>query len=87
MRGGRYIIYNYYIDLTKQCKTILFQTLFCIHIYRRLIGTMSKKKLVGGVKCAIDHIVEAQENGEITEDNVLFIVENINVAGNYICVC
>lgn len=45
---------------------------------------MSNKE--DGVKCGIDHIVEAQENGEITEDNVLFIVENINVAGNYICV-
>lgn len=48
---------------------------------------MSNNELVGGVKCAIDHIVEAQENGEITEENVLFIVENINVAGNYTCVC
>ncbi|KAI3874719.1 hypothetical protein MKX03_015196 [Papaver bracteatum] len=33
-----------------------------------------------GLKCAIDHIVEAQEKGEINEDNVLYIVENINVA-------
>ncbi|KAE8652989.1 trans-cinnamate 4-monooxygenase-like [Cucumis sativus] len=47
---------------------------------RRLTSTMSNNELVGGVKCAIDHIVEAQENGEITEENVLFIVENINVA-------
>lgn len=53
----------------------------CIH--RRLTSKMSKK-VQDGVKCAIDHIVEAQENGEITEDNVLFIVENINVAGNHV---
>jgi trans-cinnamate 4-monooxygenase len=33
-----------------------------------------------GDKVAIDHILEAQENGEINEDNVLYIVENINVA-------
>ncbi|XP_073023424.1 trans-cinnamate 4-monooxygenase-like [Primulina eburnea] len=33
-----------------------------------------------GLKCAIDHIIEAQEKGEINEDNVLYIVENINVA-------
>nr|UGB90595.1 cinnamate 4-hydroxylase [Sinopodophyllum hexandrum] len=33
-----------------------------------------------GLKCAIDHIVDAQEKGEINEDNVLYIVENINVA-------
>lgn len=34
-----------------------------------------------GLKCAIDHILEAQQKGEINEDNVLYIVENINVAG------
>ncbi|KAH7287190.1 hypothetical protein KP509_32G042900 [Ceratopteris richardii] len=31
-------------------------------------------------KCAIDHILDAHKNGEITYDNVLYIVENINVA-------
>ena len=35
----------------------------------------------GDLKCAIDHILEAQAKGEINEDNVLYIVENINVAG------
>ena len=38
----------------------------------------------GGLKCAIDHILEAQKKGEINEDNVLYIVENINVAGNFL---
>ena len=33
-------------------------------------------------KVAIDHILDAQKNGEINEDNVLYIIENINVAGN-----
>nr|ACE95171.1 cinnamate-4-hydroxylase [Populus tomentosa]AFZ78541.1 cinnamate 4-hydroxylase [Populus tomentosa] len=33
-----------------------------------------------GLKCAIDHILDAQKEGEINEDNVLYIVENINVA-------
>ncbi|CAL4973417.1 unnamed protein product [Urochloa decumbens] len=33
-----------------------------------------------GLKCAIDHILEAQQKGEINEDNVLYIIENINVA-------
>ncbi|XP_010522015.1 PREDICTED: trans-cinnamate 4-monooxygenase-like [Tarenaya hassleriana] len=33
-----------------------------------------------GLKCAIDHILDAQQKGEINEDNVLYIVENINVA-------
>ncbi|GAB4824271.1 cytochrome P450 [Ancistrocladus abbreviatus] len=32
------------------------------------------------LKCAIDHILEAEEKGEINQDNVLYIVENINVA-------
>ena len=29
----------------------------------------------------MDHILEAKDKGEINEDNVLYIVENINVAG------
>lgn len=33
--------------------------------------------------CAIDHILDAQQKGEINEDNVLYIVENINVAGEF----
>lgn len=33
------------------------------------------------ISCAIDHILEAERKGEINEKNVLYIVENINVAG------
>ncbi|XP_057981481.1 cytochrome P450 CYP73A100-like [Malania oleifera] len=32
------------------------------------------------ISCAIDHIIYAQMKGEISEENVLYIVENINVA-------
>lgn len=32
------------------------------------------------IKCAMDHILEAEQKGEISHDNVLYIVENINVA-------
>jgi trans-cinnamate 4-monooxygenase len=32
------------------------------------------------VSCAMDHIIQAQMKGEISEENVLYIVENINVA-------
>ncbi|TXG61123.1 hypothetical protein EZV62_012486 [Acer yangbiense] len=32
------------------------------------------------ISCAIDHIIEAEMKGEISEENVLYIVENINVA-------
>jgi len=39
----------------------------------------------GEIRCAMDHILEAERKGEINHDNVLYIVENINVAGyNYI---
>lgn len=34
-----------------------------------------------GEKCAIDHILEAQKKGEISENNVLYLIENINIAG------
>ncbi|KAJ1436234.1 Cytochrome P450 [Sesbania bispinosa] len=32
------------------------------------------------ISCAIDHILDAQMKGEISEENVIYIVENINVA-------
>ncbi|KAG1364184.1 cytochrome P450 CYP73A100 [Cocos nucifera] len=32
------------------------------------------------LRCAIDHILEAEKNGEISAENVIYIVENINVA-------
>nr|QNS29968.1 cytochrome P450 [Nothapodytes nimmoniana] len=32
------------------------------------------------ISCAIDQIIDAQMKGEITEENVIYIVENINVA-------
>ena len=46
---------------------------------RKLASTKSTSN--DGLKCAIDHILDAQQKGEINEDNVLYIVENINVAG------
>jgi hypothetical protein len=47
---------------------------------RKLI---SQKPPSNDEKVAIDHILDAQKNGEINEDNVLYIIENINVAGRY----
>ncbi|KNA18393.1 hypothetical protein SOVF_071140 [Spinacia oleracea] len=32
------------------------------------------------INCAIDYIIDSQNKGEISEENVLYIVENINVA-------
>lgn len=49
---------------------------------RKLASTKSTDH--EGLKCAIDHILDAQQKGEINEDNVLYIVENINVAGKYL---
>lgn len=48
-------------------------------IYRKLASTKTTSN--ASLKCAIDHILDAQKKGEINEDNVLYIVENINVAG------
>ncbi|MCD7460499.1 Cytochrome p450 [Datura stramonium] len=45
---------------------------------RKLANTKSMDN--NALKCAIDHILDAQQKGEINEDNVLYIVENINVA-------
>ncbi|KAL0673731.1 hypothetical protein Bca4012_001712 [Brassica carinata] len=39
---------------------------------------IASAKPTGSVKYAIDHILEAEEKGEINADNVLYIVENIN---------
>lgn len=49
---------------------------------RKLANTKSTTN--EGLKCAIDHILDAQQKGEINEDNVLYVVENINVAGKFI---
>lgn len=32
-------------------------------------------------ECGIDHILEAEKNGEITEANILYLIENLNGAG------
>lgn len=50
-----------------------------LDLYRKLASTKSMDN--NALKCAIDHILDAQQKGEINEDNVLYIVENINVAG------
>lgn len=44
---------------------------------REDVSTRTENK---GVKRGIDHILQAKDMGEINEDNVLYIVENMNVA-------
>ncbi|XP_008810838.1 trans-cinnamate 4-monooxygenase-like [Phoenix dactylifera] len=55
----------------------LFKTYF-IDERKKLASTKGATNVE--LKCAIDHILEAERKGEINEDNVLYIVENINVA-------
>lgn len=50
-------------------------------LFRRMASTRASNS--GELRCAIDHILEAEKKGEINEDNVLYIVENINVAGTF----
>jgi hypothetical protein len=56
----------------------LFETGTC----RKMLSVLGPK--AQSEKCGMDHILDAQSKGEINEDNVLYIVENINVAGMYI---
>jgi hypothetical protein len=36
-------------------------------------------------KAGIDHILAAEQNGEINEENILYMVENVNAAGKPLC--
>ncbi|KAL3675926.1 hypothetical protein R1sor_025874 [Riccia sorocarpa] len=47
---------------------------------RKKVLEERRKKREAGEKVAMDYIFEAEEKGEINFDNVLYIVENINVA-------
>ncbi|KAL3616242.1 Cytochrome p450 [Castilleja foliolosa] len=45
---------------------------------KKTASTRVKDK--NGPICGVDHFLEAQQNGEINEDHLLYIVENMNVA-------
>ncbi|KAH7278894.1 hypothetical protein KP509_38G063100 [Ceratopteris richardii] len=66
----------------RQCQKVkeerlkLFNKYF-IEEHKKLI---KQKPPCNEEKCALDHMLDAQKNGEITEENILYIVENINVA-------
>eukprot|EP01018_Ginkgo_biloba_P009536 Gb_26239 [translate_table: standard] len=64
-------------DLQKR-RLALFKSCF-LDERRNLLNTNSSRSVVD--MCAMDYIIEAQKQGEITEDNVLYIVENMNIAG------
>jgi trans-cinnamate 4-monooxygenase len=61
----------------KETRLKLFKDFF-LEERKKLASTRAMDN--NGLKCAIDHILEVQRKGEINEDNVLYIVENINVA-------
>ncbi|KAK0579856.1 hypothetical protein LWI29_032599 [Acer saccharum] len=70
-----------YLKICKQVKEKrlqLFKDYFVDE--RKKLASTTKSMNNEGLKCAIDHILDAQQKGEINEDNVLYIVENINVA-------
>ncbi|EPS58735.1 cinnamate 4-hydroxylase, partial [Genlisea aurea] len=47
---------------------------------RKKLATTKPTDNNGVDKCAMDHILEAEQRGEINEDNVLYVVENLNIA-------
>lgn len=70
-----------YLRICKEIKEKRFSLFkdYFVDERKKLASTKSTAK-PGELKCAMDHILDAQSKGEINEDNVLYIVENINVA-------
>ncbi|XP_074303471.1 trans-cinnamate 4-monooxygenase-like [Silene latifolia] len=70
-----------YLKLCTQVRDIrlkLFKDYFVDVLRKKLAGTKESKDIEP--KCAIAQILETQNRGEITEENVLYIVGNVNVA-------
>ncbi|XP_010263371.1 PREDICTED: cytochrome P450 CYP73A100-like [Nelumbo nucifera] len=60
-----------------QSKRLAFFNNYFVEKRREIMAANGDKHKIS---CAIDYIIDAQVKGEISEDNVLYIVENINVA-------
>ncbi|TMX00054.1 hypothetical protein EJD97_001472 [Solanum chilense] len=60
-----------------QTRRLAFFNNYFVEKRRKLMAENGEKHKIS---CAIDHIIDAQMKGEISEENVLYIVENINVA-------
>ncbi|KAL8531298.1 hypothetical protein ACS0TY_008060 [Phlomoides rotata] len=71
---------NGYLKICKEVKERRLQLFKDYFVDERKKLGSTKPMNNDGLKCAIDHILDAQQKGEISEDNVLYIVENINVA-------
>ncbi|MCD7470346.1 hypothetical protein HAX54_010128 [Datura stramonium] len=65
-----------------KCKDLQTRRLafFNNHFVEKRRKIMSENGEKHKISCAIDHIIDAEMKGEISEENVLYIVENINVA-------
>ncbi|WOL14765.1 trans-cinnamate 4-monooxygenase [Canna indica] len=68
-----------YLNKCKEVKDRRLR-LFHEHFVAERKKMMEEKGSKMELKCAIDHILDAEMKGEINYDNVLYIVENINVA-------
>nr|ASA39649.1 cinnamate 4-hydroxylase [Conocephalum japonicum] len=68
--------YLAYCQELKDKRLALFKDYF-IEERKKVLSTRGSNE---GEKAAIDYIFESEQKGEINEDNVLYIVENINVA-------
>ncbi|XP_010922761.1 trans-cinnamate 4-monooxygenase [Elaeis guineensis] len=69
-----------YLKICKEVKERRLQLFKDYFLEERKNLASTKPTDNAGLKCAIDHILDAEKKGEINEDNVLYIVENINVA-------
>nr|AMQ23614.1 cinnamic acid 4-hydroxylase 1 [Silene littorea] len=69
-----------YLNICRQVKDTRLKLFKDYFVDERKKLATTKASTNNELKCAIDHILDAQHKGEINEDNVLYIVENINVA-------
>ncbi|OIT03399.1 PREDICTED: cytochrome P450 CYP73A100-like [Nicotiana attenuata] len=60
-----------------QTRRLAFFNNYFVEKRRKIMAENGEKHKIC---CAIDHIIDAEMKGEISEQNVLYIVENINVA-------
>ena len=77
MKGSKCLFFLFWLSEVSRDINLF---LICFFVFNRKLGT-TKKLDNNQLKCAMDHILEAKDKGEINEDNVLYIVENINAAG------
>ncbi|XP_039132777.1 cytochrome P450 CYP73A100-like [Dioscorea cayenensis subsp. rotundata] len=63
-----------------QGRRLAFFNNYFVEKRRKVLSESGSNRNNKKLACAIDHILEAEKNGEISSQNVIYIVENINVA-------